>query len=206
MDAVRIWTLGEADLESAADVLTAAFMDDPFYSYAIPDRTTRALHLPPFFIACLRYGVRYGQVIAAGRTEGQVDGVAFSYLYPEWHFNHERTSAVGFDEVDQLLGEGSKRITALSGEVDEHAGPLLPEPRVHLDLIGVNPDEQGHGIGAALLQTVIDHATAENLPVALWTETERAKTFYEGRGFAVVAQGTYLNAGAEWWSLLRLPG
>ena len=50
------------------------------------------------------------------------------------------------------------------------------------------PEYQGRGIGSAIVQTVIDHASARGLPVALSVvaANPRAQRFYERLGFRVM--------------------
>jgi GNAT superfamily N-acetyltransferase len=202
-DAIFVRTLNEGDIAAAADVLAAAFLADPFFVYAIPVDDRRLSELPPFFAACLRYGITYGEAIAAGRSDGMIEGVAWWYTYPDAYFNRDRTSAVGFDEVASLLGEGSDRITAFSGMVDRLVASDLPEPRMILDQLGVRPDAQGRGIGSALLRHAIGRAASENQSVALWTVTDQARRLYEKLGFEVVASGTYGDEAVPWWALHR---
>jgi len=189
----------------AAQVLTQAFATDAFFRFAIPDQQVRVRQLPPFFAACLRYGLRYGQVYAAGRKPGTIEGVGWWYRYPDWQFNHERTSAVGFDAVAELLAAGSDRITKFAGRVDAQVNVVAPEPRANLDQIGVLPDAQGHGIGRALLQKIIANATAEALPVCLWTVHADNLAFYLAAGFAPICAGRNDTDDLDWWAFLRSP-
>jgi GNAT superfamily N-acetyltransferase len=202
-DAISVWRLSEGDAAVAADVLTSAFLADPFFVYAIPDDDRRLALLPPFFAACVRYGIRYGEAIGAGRRARTLEGVAWWYTYPEAYFNHERTAAVGFGSVAELLGEGSDRITAFSGFVDRLVEPKLPEPRMNLDQLGVLPNARGLGIGSALLRQAIECARADNHSIALWTVTGNALRLYEQLGFGIVASGLYGNEAVQWWALHR---
>ncbi|HRA46994.1 MAG TPA: GNAT family N-acetyltransferase [Thermomicrobiales bacterium] len=200
-----VWHLTEQEVPVAAQVLTQAFATDAFFRFAIPDQQMRMRHLPPFFAACLRYGLRYGQVYAAGRTTDTIEGVGWWYRYPDWQFNQERTSAVGFDAVAELLAAGSDRITGFAGRVDAQVSPVAPEPRANLDQIGVLPDAQGHGIGRALLQEIIADATAEALPVCLWTVHAGNLAFYTALGFHCLCSGRNATNDLDWWAFLRVP-
>jgi GNAT superfamily N-acetyltransferase len=201
--AIVVRPLTEADLPIAAGVLTAAFLDDPFYTYAIPERITRLEQLPPFFATCLQYGLRFGQAWVAGRRPDAIESVAYGYTYPESYFNRERTAAVGFDVIDRMLGEASQRITAFSRSVEEIMEPCLPPERFNVDLIGTRPESQGIGIGAALIAAIDGYARSVGLPVALWTETPSALRFYRRVGFDLAAEGHYEPADAAWWALCK---
>lgn len=200
---ILVRRLEQADIEAAADVLTQAFLNDPFYQYAIPDRALRLTQLPPFFATCLAYGLRYGHVWVAGRDAEAIEGAAFGYVFPEGYFTPERTSEVGFDAIDRMLGDASDRITGFSRSVEAEMQPFLPARSFFVDLIGTRPHVQGVGIGAAMLTEIAAYAKSIALPVALWTETPDALRFYQRHGYVLAAQGMYQPARAKWWALSR---
>lgn len=203
---VHVWRLGLDDVPEAAAVLARAFAHDQFFGTCIPDPVTRREHLPPFFAACLRYGCHFGRVYAGGTVPGRMDGVGWWYRFPDDYFDHERTELVGFGEVAALLGQGSDRIEAISGRVDAAMARVLPQPRANLDQIGVDPDWQGRGIGKALVGQIVADAAAEELPVALWTDSEANVAFYLRCGFQVAIDGSDGGDDIPWWAMLRPTG
>jgi GNAT superfamily N-acetyltransferase len=62
------------------------------------------------------------------------------------------------------------------------------EPMTYLWFIGVEPTEQGKGIGSKLLQEVITHAETRQLPVYLETSTVKNLPWYESHGFKTYEQ------------------
>ncbi len=200
---LHIWRLGLADVPEAAELMTRAFLNDPFFVTSIPDPILRREHLPPFFAACLNYGCHYGRVFGAGQELARLEGVAWWYRYPEWHYNGERTKIAGFDEVARLLGEGSDRIENISNAITDTLNPLFPVKRAVLDQLAVDPGSQRSGIGSALVQHIIDETTYDGLPIELWTASESNLTFYARHGFEVVASGRDADHGMGWWGLGR---
>ena len=207
MPAPVVWPLDESGCEEGGHLLTRAFVDDPFFRYAIPDPADRASQLPPFFAACLRYGCLFGRSLAVGRTPGRPEGVGWWYRFPEADFTPERTSAAGFDAVGELLGPASDRIAEVAHAVDAVTAQALPGRRCQLDQLGVDPASQGQGLGSALVQAILRDAELVGLPVSLWTVDPANLAFYRRNGFDVIADGISANGALPWWTLsTALPG
>ena len=71
--------------------------------------------------------------------------------------------------------------------------------------LGVEPSEQGKGIGGVLMQPILMRAGAEGLPCYLETENERNVPFYERHGFEVVSDGEVPKRGLRVWAMVRNP-
>ena len=71
--------------------------------------------------------------------------------------------------------------------------------------LGVEPSEQGKGIGGALMEPVLRQAGAEGLPCYLETQNERNLPFYERHGFEVVSDGEVPKHGLRVWAMVRDP-
>ena len=66
---------------------------------------------------------------------------------------------------------------------------LPDEPHWFLDAIGVEPERQGEGIGAALVRWGIARAAADGVPAFLETGLIENVGYYERFGFRVVHEG-----------------
>lgn len=75
----------------------------------------------------------------------------------------------------------------------------------HLQVLGVEPEQQGQGLGSALMQPVLAKADKARLPCYLETLNEKNLPFYEHFRFQVVAQSTLPKGGPTAWSMLREP-
>ena len=76
-----------------------------------------------------------------------------------------------------------------------HAAPLTlieakhpHEPHWYLATLGTAVDQQGKGVGGALLRPVLEHCDAEGLPCYLESSKERNLPFYRRHGFEVVEE------------------
>jgi ribosomal protein S18 acetylase RimI-like enzyme len=78
-------------------------------------------------------------------------------------------------------------------------------PHWYLYYVGVTPSQQGHGIGSALLASLLARADAEALPCYLETGVARNVGFYERHGFQVVAEGALPREGPRLWAMLQAP-
>lgn len=83
--------------------------------------------------------------------------------------------------------------------------PLLTDvPRIHLNMIGVRPDNQGLGLSRRLLHEVHRHAreTPGARGVSLTTEDPANLTLYEYFGYEVIGHAR-VDAELETWGLFR---
>jgi ribosomal protein S18 acetylase RimI-like enzyme len=62
------------------------------------------------------------------------------------------------------------------------------EPHWYLPMIGVNPSEQGRGVGSALLRKGLARCDADGLPAYLEATSLRNISFYEQFGFEAVGR------------------
>ncbi|MFP5069724.1 ribosomal protein S18-alanine N-acetyltransferase [Pseudonocardia nantongensis] len=87
------------------------------------------------------------------------------------------------------------------------AGPPQAEAEIHT--IGVDPAWQGHGVGRALLATLLEAADQLQATVFLEvrTDNEPARTLYESCGFTVVGvrKRYYRPSGADAHTMRRDP-
>lgn len=200
-----ITKLAPADLERAAQTLTAAFYDDPIYSHVFPRAEDRACYLPAFWRAIVRLALRPREVYAAPN----IDGVA-CWLPPG------RTSPGLGDSIatrfalQRAIGRfpGPARATFMKfvNYVDPiHDQQLGDRPHWYLWVLGVKPGSQGQGLGGRLLEPVLACADAEGKPCYLETESERNVAFYRKRGFEVVVEGGIPGEPVPLWMMVREP-
>lgn len=62
------------------------------------------------------------------------------------------------------------------------------EPHWYLHMIGVDPAQQGRGLGARLLRQTLERVDAEHLPAYLESSNPRNVSLYERHGFEVLAE------------------
>ena len=157
------------------DVLAAAFADDPWLRWSMPDPGAMR-SLMSLFLRTV--GVPYGRVLVAGDP---VEGVAV--LMPPG------AQAPDMPEVGEVvIGLHGRRIgpTLDAEAVLDRVRPTDPGWVLHT--LGVDPTAQGAGVGSALLDACIALATADGGRLTLETATSRSRDFYLARGFVVTAE------------------
>jgi GNAT superfamily N-acetyltransferase len=79
------------------------------------------------------------------------------------------------------------------------------EPHYYLPFVGVVPEWQGRGIGAALLKPVLDRCDAEGMPAYLEASSPRNRALYERHGFAVTEEFFLGKGSPPLWRMWREP-
>ncbi len=92
-------------------------------------------------------------------------------------------------QIDQDIGAGRLRVVEIASEpaglmrVDHHA------THIDVDQLFLLPAHQRQGIGAALLQGILEIANDRQIPVRLWVlRVNPARSLYERLGFAVIEE------------------
>jgi ribosomal protein S18 acetylase RimI-like enzyme len=81
----------------------------------------------------------------------------------------------------------------------------VPEPHWYLDVIAVEPDQQGRGIGSALLEAIHARVDAGEVPILLLTYQPKFLSLYRRHGYRIVREGTAPGCGPRWWGMRRDP-
>ncbi|MEY9964637.1 GNAT superfamily N-acetyltransferase [Streptacidiphilus sp. MAP12-16] len=177
-----------ADLDAIAGTLARAFHDDPQWRWSLPVMTTRTRRLRRIFATILRYEVLpHGAVEIAvegrGRSGGgHVVGAAVWLPPGKAHppLRRQIVAVPGF-----LRGYGRRiRYGQLLQDACFRSHPRT-QPHWYLYLLGVEPDLQGTGVGAALLRSRLDRVDAERLPAYLESSNPVNIPLYEHFGFKV---------------------
>lgn len=175
--AVRLATA--EDHEAAAETLALAFVEDPVWSFLIPEEATRAERLLEFFAA------EIASTVPAHRTLWVVEGGSGAALWAApgaWAipFSHTLRS---FPLAARVFG----RRLPLASRTLLRVERRHPRGRDHwyLDRLGVEPRHQGRGLGAALLAPVLEVCDAAGLPAYLEASSERNAALYARNRFAL---------------------
>lgn len=90
-------------------------------------------------------------------------------------------------------------------ELEKHRHLHAPTPHYYLAALGVEPEQQGGGIGTALLKPVLNTCDERRIIAYLETATGRNVLLYERNGFAVVEELTLPGTDVHGWLMLRQP-
>ncbi|MFD1828814.1 GNAT family N-acetyltransferase [Streptomyces desertarenae] len=192
-DAHRVRPATRDDVPAAARTLALAFTDYPFTRHVIAadGHEERVGRLQELFLT--RVGMPYGRVWVGGG--GRAVAV---WTTPE------RDPSPGFAEVGPLVGELAGDRAAAYESAERALEAHRPgEPAWFLATVGVDPRDQGRGLGGAVLRPGLDAAERAGLPVFLETSSERNVAFYERLGFAVTAEVELPGGGPRTWCMRR---
>jgi ribosomal protein S18 acetylase RimI-like enzyme len=79
------------------------------------------------------------------------------------------------------------------------------EPHWYLATLGTAVEQQGKGIGSALMAPVLTHCDREGVPCYLESSKERNVPFYRRHGFEVVKEVQIPGDGPSLWTMWRDP-
>ncbi len=197
---VQVRRPASSERDALAAMLARAFADDPVMEWFLPDPVRRAARCEAFFRDLLLNGP-YGRVGDVYTTDGL--GAAALWLPPgKWRFG----IADQLRMLPAILRIVSPRWvpTRLRGfNQIEHRHPREP-PHWYLSTLGTDPDQQGRGLGSALLADQLARCDADALPAYLESSKQRNVPFYERHGF-VVTETFDLADGPRLWLMWRDP-
>lgn len=187
----------ERDIDDACAVLADAFADSPWTRWTVDADRHGARIEALQRLAMERLALPFGEVWVA--CDGQVIVGVAMWMLPDVEVPAEVLLEV--DPIQESL-EGVRH--AASRIAEAAAAHLRPsEPHYFLGTVGVRLDRQRRGIGAALLQPVLDRATAEGACVYLETSTSENVAFYERLGYRVTGEQETPDAGPHVWAMMR---
>jgi GNAT superfamily N-acetyltransferase len=187
--AVRRATTGQ--LDALATVLARAFADDPMIRWPFPDLPDPEAALQICFRAWNAGNIELGLVFEAG------EGAGFAvWVPPDRAGSWLETERLARPVVVGLTDDNGARYDRIWDWIEER---VPAEPLWYLDQLGVDPSQQGGGLGRALVQFGLDRAAEAGLPAFLETAKERNLGFYSSLGFRVVDEGTVPDGGPRIW-------
>ena len=185
-----------ADLDTATEVLAAAFFDDPVFGWIYPDATTRAGHLRDWMGLAVRTSFARGHTYLA--HDG---GAATVWAPPDVSLEDDASRAEHGEMIVRHLGADAARLGGASGIAEMHP----EEAHFYLRLVGVRPDRQGQGLGRSMLAPVLAMCDAEDLPAYLENSNPRNEAFYRSLGFDEVGR-VQITDGPMLQGMWREPG
>jgi GNAT superfamily N-acetyltransferase len=175
------------EVTQLARSLAAAFEHDPVWSWILRDGRTRRARLERFFALELEHVIL--PVGTAWTTDG-LAGAALTTPPGKWRVpisqqaRHAPTSL-------RIFGRGVPRALGMLTRMESKH---LREPHVYFPYIGVVPEQQGRGIGRALMAPAIEQADAQGLPCYLEASSPDNARLYRRLGFIDLGPLTFASS------------
>lgn len=200
-------TLQKALHKQASETVGRAFLNDPLYTYFLPNEEERQQHIFALFDVIVRYIIRYGEVtctpdlraVACWLPPGQAD-------LRTWGLIRMGLLSSLFQFKRETLRHFLTGVNKASHAMDKPHKLIVPGPHWYLAILAVDPAYQGQGLGSQLLHAGTARADAANLPCYLDTATARNVPLYQRFGFQVVQEEDIEGANVHVWNMLRPPG
>ncbi len=183
-----------SDRGAVAAMLARAFADDPATSYIFPDRDDRVRRLPRMFrlifdedFGGMPLVTGNGEAATLWRKPGQAEIgkiEMIKQLFP----------LIG------AFGTALARAMRVGDAIDAHHPP---GPYWYLHIAGVDPANQGKGLGSASIRQGLARAREDGLPAFLETATPRNVSLYQSLGFEVIDEWHVPRGGPKFWSMLN---
>jgi ribosomal protein S18 acetylase RimI-like enzyme len=212
---MEIRRMQENDFDEVVAVLMAAFMDTLFYRYIVPDETERrAFHLASFRER-IAHGLEVNHIDVAMKStstsksgENKITGVAM-WAPPEASFPSAENAPPAFT-ADLLAAKKispgvAERFLAFLHLMHDANKRLFTPPFWSLAPVAVLPEEQGKGIGSALMRKKLAEIDASHLPCILATQDRINLPIYEHYGFHTVYEESIVSPDIVHYTMYR-PG
>jgi GNAT superfamily N-acetyltransferase len=183
------------DFGPLAAMLARAFYDDPVTAWFYPDATRRMKHARRFFAIRLRQLEAQDLIY----TNEDCSGAALWTLPGRWR-EDLRQSLMLLPMLPVLLPR-IVRSTHAVREI-ERRHPVVPH--FYLSVLGTEPEQQGGGIGSALLGPVLRRCDRDGVGAYLECSKESNVAFYARHGFALTER-IELPDGPPLWLMWREP-
>lgn len=170
---------GVGEVDAVARVLTRAFVDDPIIHWVFDRASVRQRSSYRFFHWWTSDLIDQG-VTWTSSSGDALGGAAVWALPGQW-----KSSAVHQLRLVPRVATGVMRpvrvIRGITGIEHDHP----KEPHLYLALLGVDPAQQGTGLGSALIAQGLQLADEERWPAYLESSNPANLDFYGRHGFAV---------------------
>lgn len=199
----EVTRLQASQTDDAIAVLSEAFNQDPILQYFFaPQASERLKSLCWQSKIILDYCQPEQEIYT---TPGIVKGVAI-WLPPE----HPSLNTLRLLQLGFIAFPLHVRLTRLVeyfstfSRVEKYRQDMT-QPHWYLMMLGVAPAYQNQGIGASLLQPILQRADQDGVPCYLETSTEGGVRFYQRQGFEILRSDRVAKGTLPFWTMKREP-
>lgn len=178
--------------------LARTFLDDPVTSHIFRNEARREAGLRAYFRTQIKddYLPFGGCYTAEGSAGAAIWAPAGKPLQAGW-----RGIMTMLPVLPYVYANMPRTLRLLAMVEKKH--PRVPH--WYLASLGTAVDQQGRGIGGALMRPVLEHCDAEGIPCYLESSKERNVPFYRRHGFEVVEELRVPDDGPLLWTMWREP-
>jgi ribosomal protein S18 acetylase RimI-like enzyme len=197
VESIRVRRAGAADVDAASAVLADAFADYAWTRWTVEGEGHRDRIAALQRLVIERIALPYGEVWVAEDERGVV-GAAI-WMVPASSVPADVRQATAAIQAEL---EGDRHVA--SARAEAACVPVRPTPpHYYLGAVGTRSDRQRSGIGAAVLQPLLDRARAEGAIAFLETSERANVAFYERLGFTVTGEIDVPDGGPHVWAMTR---
>lgn len=198
---IDVMRLIKPQIPLCGTVLAHAFFDDPISTYCLPDEDARKRILPWVFSRFAEIGYHYGEVFT---TRSAVKGGGIWLRPGRTDIGITWLARVGLLKAPFIFGlRPFNRFMNVMSHFEKIHHEKTKKPHWYLFLLGVDPNNQGQGIGGALIAPTLLKADKSRIPCYLETTKEANVSYYENYGFSVVVSGRIPDSGPQFWCMYR---
>jgi ribosomal protein S18 acetylase RimI-like enzyme len=192
--AIELRSAEASEFDAAVSCVVAAFLTDPITRYAWPRAHDHLQHFPKVVRAIAGAGLEHG----AAWVTADFCGAAL-WVPPGARSDSETAGRVMGQTITPAHRDD---MFALFEEMEKHHPH---EPHWYLPFIGVEPNAQGRGLGAALMKHALARCDREGALAYLESSNPRNISLYERHGFVRVAELRVGKEGPIMTPMLRQP-
>jgi GNAT superfamily N-acetyltransferase len=192
--------LPSSNLQDAASVLARALFDDPMAVFIFPDSAERRSLLAGIYMLDIEKALLGGEIYTTLSLRGVTVWLSRGGLSAR---DKERIGDIR-KRLALEMGDGSsRRLGICELYIDDLHDHIVRGNHCYLLTLGVEPSQQGRGIGGSLLKPMLAAADENGWDCYVETMREKNLEFYSRHGFTVRG-GVQVPAGGPYiWALVR---
>jgi GNAT superfamily N-acetyltransferase len=200
-DLDTIIRLNRENIKPAAITLAKAFQEYPVSVFFMPDAEKRRKTAPANFRRMLRSAIVTGEVYV---TSLKMEGVAVWFPSDTRRNSWWQRLSSGELLASLFVSKEKRKRHRAFGEYSVKARKnIVPGKHWYLQMLGVDPDQQGKGFSSRLLKPMLARADREGVPCFLETQLEKNVKLYHHFGFRVAEEGTIPGSNVYSWAMVR---
>jgi GNAT superfamily N-acetyltransferase len=186
------------DKNCITTTLVRAFDTDPVANWMLRKDDKRQEAYDLFFRTCLALCFQKGEVFHAHHYAGS----ALWFPPEKWKIGYIQQARLA---PEMIRAVGPSRVIMLLKAIDLLEKSHPKEGHYYLHVLGVDPEHQGKGIGAALLKPILDRCDREGCGAYLENSKVRNLDFYSRQGFQVTDEIRLGKGSPPLWLMWRKP-